>query len=227
LAKAAGRAKAGTGATAASHGDPPPQPAAADKKMSVQQKLAQAKTAGAAKLKGSVSHSPQSAAPIARIAAPEADATREEKTSSPVQRGAQALLDQLARKGKGGSPPTPQPGAPSAQPFRVDELKAFYVGEVRPFFDDDARVAQRHLFADESFARARFAKMVSELPENLLAVHSRLEELCEARRQYLVQGRIRAWLGAWQLAHVPLSAVLFVLLAVHIVMALRVVPWEL
>jgi hypothetical protein len=110
---------------------------------------------------------------------------------------------------------------------RAEELLAFYLDEVRPFLEEDFRMVRKHPFTDETAARMRFANQGRELPDKLLAVQRRLEVLCDARRQYLEQGRIRAWLHYWLLVHAPLSAVLFVLLAAHIVMALRVVPWEL
>ena len=112
----------------------------------------------------------------------------------------------------------PLPGA--------QELKSFYLSEVRPFLTDNARAARRQPFAHGTFVRMRFASQGDELHKTLRKVHGRLEDLCEQRRQFLDQARIRGWLHNWLAIHVPLSAVLFVLLAVHIVMALRVVPWE-
>ena len=48
-----------------------------------------------------------------------------------------------------------------------------------------------------------------------------LEEICEERRQLLVQRRLHLWLHTWLLAHVPLSFAFLVLAAVHSVISLR------
>jgi len=48
-----------------------------------------------------------------------------------------------------------------------------------------------------------------------------LEEICEERRQFLVQRRLHLWLHSWLLVHVPLSFALLVLAAVHAVLSLR------
>jgi hypothetical protein len=48
-----------------------------------------------------------------------------------------------------------------------------------------------------------------------------LEELCERRRQLNVQQRLHFWLHNWLWVHLPVSVALMVLLAVHIVFALR------
>jgi len=48
-----------------------------------------------------------------------------------------------------------------------------------------------------------------------------LEEICEERRQLIVQRRLHLWLHTWLLAHVPLSFALLVLTAVHAVLSLR------
>ena len=48
-----------------------------------------------------------------------------------------------------------------------------------------------------------------------------LEEICEERRQLLIQRRLHLWLHGWLLIHVPLSFALLVLTAVHAVLSLR------
>ena len=49
---------------------------------------------------------------------------------------------------------------------------------------------------------------------------ARLEQACEHRRQYDLQAVLHDRLHAWLLVHVPLSAALGVLLAVHVPVAL-------
>jgi hypothetical protein len=48
-----------------------------------------------------------------------------------------------------------------------------------------------------------------------------LEELCERRRQLNLQRRIHFWLHNWLWLHLPLSVALIILLAIHVVFALR------
>jgi hypothetical protein len=48
-----------------------------------------------------------------------------------------------------------------------------------------------------------------------------LEELCERRRQLHLQGRVHFWLHNWLWVHLPLSLALVILLAAHVIFALR------
>jgi len=48
-----------------------------------------------------------------------------------------------------------------------------------------------------------------------------LEELCERRRQLNLQQRLHVWLHNWLWLHLPLSIALVVLLAAHVIFALR------
>jgi len=48
-----------------------------------------------------------------------------------------------------------------------------------------------------------------------------LEELCERRRQLNMQRRIHFWLHNWLWLHLPLSIGLIILLAIHVIFALR------
>ena len=50
-----------------------------------------------------------------------------------------------------------------------------------------------------------------------------LEDLCEQSRQLDLQRRLHVWLHVWLCAHLPLSVVLFVLMLVHIYIALKYV----
>lgn len=109
---------------------------------------------------------------------------------------------------------------------RLSLLLRFYDDEVRPFFDPDERTASRQRVASENYARMAFANLAAELPSQALETIEKLEDMVTERRQFLVQARIQRWLRNWLLIHVPLSAALFVLAALHLVVALRVVPWD-
>ncbi len=119
-----------------------------------------------------------------------------------------------------GAPPSPDGPMP-----RLDLLSRFFQDKVIPFLTSDPRAAARENLASENYARMAFANLAVALPARALAAIERLEEIVAERRQFLVQVRIQSWLRAWLLVHVPLSAALFVLAAVHVVVALRVVPF--
>jgi hypothetical protein len=48
-----------------------------------------------------------------------------------------------------------------------------------------------------------------------------LQEICDERRQLIVQRKLHYWLHGWLLLHVPLSFAFLVLTAVHAVLSLR------
>jgi len=108
---------------------------------------------------------------------------------------------------------------------RLELLTRFYRERITPFFSSDPEIASRQELASENYARMAFANLAVDLPAQALAAIQRLEEMVAERRQFLVQVRIQNWLRNWLLVHVPLSAALFVLAALHIIVALRVVPW--
>lgn len=123
-------------------------------------------------------------------------------------------------------PAAPVAAAPADGPMpRLELLTRFFQDKVIPFLTSDARAAARENLASENYARMAFANLAVALPARALGAIERLEEIVAERRQFLVQVRIQSWLRAWLLVHVPLSAALFVLAAVHVVVALRVVPF--
>ncbi|MDA0282528.1 MAG: hypothetical protein O3B86_04150, partial [Planctomycetota bacterium] len=71
-----------------------------------------------------------------------------------------------------------------------------------------------------------FTQMRGTLPVELHDTLESLRAYCEEHRQFAEQIRIRAWLHYWLAIHIPFSIALFVLFVVHVVVALRVVPWE-
>lgn len=119
---------------------------------------------------------------------------------------------------------SPAAPADAAMP-RLQLLTKFYRERITPFLSSDPDVASRQELASENYARMAFANLAVDLPAQALAAVERLEEIVAERRQFLVQVRIQNWLRNWLLIHVPLSAALFVLAALHVIMALRVVPW--
>lgn len=132
--------------------------------------------------------------------------------------------------------------ATAPPPPEAQTLKEFYAREVRPYLGARGGAAPDpgDPFADvvggappaegsrrgnpldsPSMAAVIFAQLRTRMPLQLHAVVDDLEAICEERRQLRVQTRLHHWLHAWLLVHVPLSAGLLLLSAVHAVMALR------
>lgn len=146
-------------------------------------------------------------------------------------------LDML--KGKGGAgaakpktakPAAKKPPAPVKKKaavkrpvLRTEELRSFYLTTVRPFLADSGKKGR---LADITEASRAFAQMRGTLPVELHETLESLQAFCEEHRQFTEQIRIRAWLHYWLAIHIPFSIALFVLMAAHIVLALRVVPWD-
>jgi hypothetical protein len=60
-----------------------------------------------------------------------------------------------------------------------------------------------------------------ELPRSLHDAARDLGDIAAERRDLAVQRRLHHWLHGWLLLHVPLTAAMLVLLAAHVVVALR------
>lgn len=79
----------------------------------------------------------------------------------------------------------------------------------------------RSRLADQTYSARFFADLQAAVePEAKIAVDS-LEDLCRQRRQFDLQSKWFFRLHSWLWLHLPLSAALFVLLAVHIFVALK------
>lgn len=105
----------------------------------------------------------------------------------------------------------------SAIPGTLPIRRAFFA-DIRPYLVEGrgcgAAVAQP-LAASRTFATLRTSS-----PPAAAMLIDRLEQACERRRQFDLQTRLHHWLHGWLLVHVPLSAALGVLLAIHIPVAL-------
>ncbi len=107
--------------------------------------------------------------------------------------------------------------------LRTAELRSFYLTTVRPFLAGSGKTGR---LADITEASRAFAQMRGALPVELHETLESLQAFCEEHRQFTEQIRIRAWLHYWLAIHIPFSIALFVLMAAHVVLALRVVPWN-
>jgi len=100
-------------------------------------------------------------------------------------------------------------------------LRAHYLQEMRPFLMMTPAAASKKLLASREMVAAYFNHLRTIMPVAAHDVLRDLEEICEERRQLLVQRRLHLWLHTWLLAHVPLSFAFLVLTAVHAVVSLR------
>ena len=107
--------------------------------------------------------------------------------------------------------------------LRTEELRNFYLTTARPYLAGSGKMGR---LADITEASRAFAQMRGTLPVELHETLESLQAFCEEHRQFTEQIRIRAWLHYWLAIHIPFSIALFVLMAAHIVLALRVVPWD-
>ncbi|HEY3245675.1 MAG TPA: hypothetical protein VGM03_20210 [Phycisphaerae bacterium] len=106
----------------------------------------------------------------------------------------------------------------AAEPTPGSEpLRDFYLHEVRPFllggkhYAGNVRGALTTLFGQMNVVSApQFHPLLATL-----------HEICEERRQLLLQKRLHAWLHNWLLLHVPLAVCLLVLGALHALASLR------
>ena len=215
-------------------------PAAAPVKLSpleqMRQKAAAASGAGGG---GAASETPAAASPKPAPAAAAAAAA----ASTP---SASAVKPPVAVKSPAGKPPTPpvkppgdgsaggrQPPTESAPPISLspDEkgvLWDFYVNQVRPYLMEHGSggVVRRSRFATEMGAQRVFREQKALLPKSLHAVLDDLYGSVEVRRQLEQQRRLLRWMHWWLMLHVPVSILLLVFLAAHVLMALRVVPLQ-
>ncbi len=95
-------------------------------------------------------------------------------------------------------------------PREAGEVKATYLSAVRPYLLAAGRGAQPDL-----------RPLLLGAPEEWRPRLDRLQTICEEARQLAVQRRLHALLHNWLFVHAPLSLALFILVAIHIVTALR------
>ena len=81
--------------------------------------------------------------------------------------------------------------------------------------------SSRRLFDSAERVAAYFSRLRTLMPVAAHNVLRDLEEICEERRQLMVQNKLHLWLHGWLLVHVPLAFALLVLTAVHAVLSLR------
>ena len=81
-------------------------------------------------------------------------------------------------------------------------LRAHYLQEMRPFLTVTPAEASKKLLATRERVVAYFNHLRTIMPVAAHDVLRDLEEICEERRQLLVQRRLHLWLHTWLIAHV-------------------------
>lgn len=94
----------------------------------------------------------------------------------------------------------------------------FFLDEVRPYLLDGS--ASGSGLASRVASQRLFTALRDATPTEAASVIDHLERACDIRRQFDLQSRLHGWLHGWLLVHVPLSAALGVLLAIHVPVAL-------
>jgi len=104
----------------------------------------------------------------------------------------------------------------------------FYVNSVRPYLMEQGSggAVRGSAFGSEIDSHRVFHEQECLLPRMLHGVLQELRQAVEVRRQLERQRRLLRWMHWWLMLHVPVSVLLLVFLAAHVVMALRVVPWQ-
>lgn len=149
---------------------------------------------------------------VAAVCGDESDAGEEEPAAAHLVVGATRQVGALQGR-------VLMVAAAPAEPVPESEsLRVFFEESVRPFLLS-GRPGCPGLATDRE-ARARFHELRSGLPAAAHPAVAALEDLCSQRRQWDWQAWLHGWLHGWLLVHLPLSVLLMVLLAAHVVWAL-------
>jgi hypothetical protein len=103
----------------------------------------------------------------------------------------------------------------------AEPLKKLYRDEIRPFLHENGSARQNLRLADRARATLLFEEHRPQLPPPLREPLNEMERLCARRRDLDRQLKLHKWLHGWLFIHVPLTAALLTLSAVHVWMALR------
>jgi hypothetical protein len=106
-------------------------------------------------------------------------------------------------------------------PRFAEALRLQYLNEIRPFLKQRPAAPTRRLFRSATIAAAYFNHLRAFMPLAMHGVLQDLQDIVEERRQLEMQAQMHFWLHGWLLVHVPLSAALLLLIAVHAISSLR------
>jgi hypothetical protein len=114
---------------------------------------------------------------------------------------------------------SPQPAAELQAVIDSPAIRAALDESIAPFLAEG--ICPRGLLGSRQRNEWFFDDLQLRAPPELRQVVGQLAALCERRRQLNVQRRLHFWLHNWLWLHLPLSLALLVLVAGHIVFALR------
>ncbi len=106
------------------------------------------------------------------------------------------------------------------EPYRR-ALRARYLQHVRPFLSERPSRSIQRLFEDESDVKAYFQHLRRQMPLPAHPVLDDLEDICDERRQLVVQERLHRNLHGWLYVHVPLSMAFLILIVIHVFVSLK------
>ncbi len=194
------------------------------------QPTAEKKDAGTGKAAGG--GAAKSASPLDMIRKGGSAAKKGDSADKPAAKSPLELMKAKAGGGKSGGeakkpaapkPPAPKKAAVKREVLRTAELRDFYLQTVRPYLASSGRDGR---LADSTESSRAFTQMRATLPVELHETLESLQQYCEELRQFSEQRRLHRWLHYWLALHIPFSIGLFVLFVFHVVMSLRVVPWN-
>jgi hypothetical protein len=131
--------------------------------------------------------------------------------SSPLESPGQQLLAEAEQRMSATLARSPMP--------EEEPLLAFYREQVIPYLRDGN--AHGSPLAHSGKSLVLFQNVKVQVPSASHAIVDALESHCQRRRQWDRQARMHFWLHNWLWVHFPLSVALLVLMAAHIVVALK------
>ncbi len=99
------------------------------------------------------------------------------------------------------------------------ELLCWYEMSIRPYLAK--RIAYRHELSSVRASEEFFSRLRLGMPQKIVTAVNQLEEICQEKRDLDRQTIFHRILHGWLLVHVPLSALVIVLGAIHALMALH------
>jgi hypothetical protein len=114
---------------------------------------------------------------------------------------------------------SPHPANDRPRAIPSPAMKTALARDISPFLESGK--CDRGLLGPRQRNGWYFDDLRLRVPAELRTLVGQLEELCERRRQLNLQQRLHFWLHNWLWLHLPLSIALMILLAAHIVFALR------
>jgi len=94
-----------------------------------------------------------------------------------------------------------------------------YEMSIRPYLAK--RIAYRHELSSVRASEEFFSRLRADMPREIVTAVNQLEEICQEKRDLDRQTIFHRILHGWLLVHVPLSALVIVLGAIHALMALH------